>query len=85
MQREVHTPGGMGTMLGHSLTEILMRTQPKWVSSHLHYCWVYRGQIIMKKNDHRKKGRWSIVDRGSGINRGHSTVSGPPELTSGLA
>ena len=68
MQGEVGTPGGMGTMLGSSLTDILLRTEPRWVSSHLHYCWVYRGRIIVKTNDHRRKGRWSLIDHGSGVN-----------------
>jgi hypothetical protein len=69
-QGEVGTPGGMGTMLGFNLTDLLMRTRPEGVSSHLHYCWVYRGQVIVKTNDHRRKGRWNIVDHGSGVNAG---------------
>jgi len=61
------TSGGMGSMLGLSLTDILIRTEPRWVSSHLHYCWVYRGNIIVKTNDHRRKGRWSVAELGAGV------------------
>jgi hypothetical protein len=71
-QGEVGNQGGMGTMLGFNLTQLLMRTQPGGISSHLHYCWVYRGQIIIKTNDHMQKGRWSILEHGSGINRDQS-------------
>jgi hypothetical protein len=59
----------MGTLLGSSLTQLLIRTRPGGISSHLHYCWVYRGQIIIKTNDHTQKGRWSILEHGSGVNR----------------
>jgi hypothetical protein len=69
VQGEVGTQGGMATMLGFDLTQLLMGTQPGGISSHLHYCWVYRGNIIIKTNDHRQKGRWSILESGSGINR----------------
>jgi len=61
------TSGGMGSMLGLSLTDILIRTEPRWVSSHLHYCWVYRGKVILKTNDHGRKGRWSVAELGVGV------------------
>lgn len=56
--------GGMGTSIGHDLTNLLMRTQPKHISSHLHYCWVYRGQIIIETNNRIIKGRWTILPLG---------------------
>jgi hypothetical protein len=68
------TAGGMGSMLGLSLTDILIKTEPRWVSSHLHYCWVYRGRIIVKTNDHRRKGRWSVAELGAGVE--HKAESG---------
>jgi hypothetical protein len=68
-QGEMGMQGGMATILGFNLTQLLMRTQPGGISSHLHYCWVYRGQIIIKTNDHIQKGRWSILEHGSGVNR----------------
>jgi hypothetical protein len=68
--RAESTPGGMGSMLGFSLTDLLIRTEPRWVSSYLHYCCVYRGAIILKTNYHRRKGRWSIADLGAGVAQG---------------
>lgn len=56
-------------MLGVSLTDILKEVQPKGVSSHMHYCWVYRGRTIIRVNDHTAKGRWTIAPLGSGINQ----------------
>jgi hypothetical protein len=55
------TLGGMGTMIGN----LLMRVQPGGISSHLHYCWVYRGKITISTNDHTQKGRWSMIPLGS--------------------
>jgi hypothetical protein len=77
---EVGTQGGIGTMLGFDLTQLLMRALPRGISAHLHYCWVYRGRIIIKTNDHTQRGRWSILEHGSGVNYGQglSGVS-PPE------
>jgi hypothetical protein len=72
MQGEVGMQGGMATMLGFDLTQLLLRTQPGGISSHLQYCWVYRGEIIIKTNDYTQKGRWSIFEGGSGINRNRS-------------
>jgi hypothetical protein len=68
-QGEVRAQGGMATILGFNLTQLLTRTQPGGISSHLHYCWVFRGQIIIKTNNQLQKGRWSILEQhGSGIN-----------------
>jgi hypothetical protein len=69
MQGEVNNSGGMVSMVGHHLTDILKRTQPHGISSHLHYCWVYRGNVIIKTNDHSTRGRWTAIPSGSGINR----------------
>ena len=70
MQGEVGTQGGMGSMLGSDLTRILKHIQPQGVSAHLHYCWVYRAQTIIRANNHAEKGRWTISELGSGINQG---------------
>jgi hypothetical protein len=64
MKASVGTLGGMGTSIGHDLTTILMRTQPGSISSHLHYCWVYRGQIIIETNNRILNGRWTISPLG---------------------
>src|SRR5215471_12630586 len=40
-QGEVMNPGGMGTMLGFSVTRLIQQSNPSGISSHLHYCWVY--------------------------------------------
>lgn len=42
-----------------SLTDTLIRTEPRWASSHLHYCWVDRGKIILKRTtiDEKDVGR----------------------------
>lgn len=70
MRGEQGIPGGMGTMLGTHLTFLLKRIQPRGISSHLHYCWVYRGKIIIRANDHTTFGpRWSSFEAGSGVNR----------------
>jgi hypothetical protein len=76
MQGEMGCQGGMASMLGTSLTDILKEVQPRGVSSHMHYCWVYRGRTIIKTNDHTVKGRWTIAGLGSGINQ-TPTVEGP--------
>ena len=54
----------MGTMLGWQLTMILKETQPQGISSHLHYCWVYRGRIVVRTNNHATIGAWSTFDAG---------------------
>jgi len=59
------TLGGMGTMIGINLTSKLLECLPHGVSPHLHYCWVYRGKIVISSNDHTQIGRWSIVPLGS--------------------
>jgi len=69
MKGETGCPGGMANMLGINLTKVLQRTQPRGISSHLHYCWVYCKKVIIKTNDHWAKGRWSSFKVGSGINQ----------------
>jgi hypothetical protein len=69
MQTEAGMPGGMGTNLGLQITELLKRTNPSGISSHLHYCWVYLGKTIIKTNDHMIAGAWTGWDGGSGINQ----------------
>jgi hypothetical protein len=69
MQGEMVCQGGMASMLGMSLTDVLKEVQPRGVSSHMHYCWVYGGRTIIKNNDHTVKGRWTIAGFGSGITR----------------
>jgi hypothetical protein len=64
IQASVGSQGGMGTSIGHDLTTLLMRTRPEGISSHLHYCWVYRGQIIIETNNRIIKGRWTIAPLG---------------------
>lgn len=64
MKAGVGNQGGMGTSIGQDLTNLLMRTQPKGISSHLHYCWVYRGQIIIETNNRIIKGRWTMTPLG---------------------
>jgi hypothetical protein len=76
MQGEIGCQGGMASMLGTSLTDILKEVQPRGVSSHMHYCWVYRGRTIIRTNNHTVKGRWTIAGLGSGINQ-PLTVEGP--------
>ncbi|HXJ96409.1 MAG TPA: hypothetical protein VMT20_26525 [Terriglobia bacterium] len=71
MKGETMNPGGMGGLLGFSLTRMLMRTNPQGISSHLHYCWVYLGKTIIKTNNHATAGAWTCLggNAGSGINR----------------
>ena len=64
MQAGIGNQGGMGTSIGHDLTNLLMHAQPKHISSHLHYCWVYRGRIIIETNNRIMKGRWTISPLG---------------------
>jgi hypothetical protein len=66
MKGEQGTHGGMGTRLGFDLTNILKRVRPSGVSAHLHYCWAYRGEVIIKTNNHSTKGAWTVFDTGSG-------------------
>jgi len=88
-QGEMGCQGGMASMLGVSLTDILKEVQPRGVSSHMHYCWVYRGQTIIKANDHTVKGRWTIAPLGSGINEMPNvevpSIPREPALTEGYA
>jgi hypothetical protein len=69
MKMEAGMPGGMGTILGFSLTNMLKRTNPSGISSHLHYCWVYLGKTIIKTNNHTTIGAWTGFEGGSGINQ----------------
>jgi len=78
MQGEAGTPGGMATRLGFDLTQLLMRTQPRGISSHLHYCWVYRGKIILKTNDHVQMGPWTVLDAGSGVTQDEAACKASP-------
>lgn len=64
MKGEQGVQGGMATLLGWHLTSILKETQPRGISSHLHYCWVYRGRIVIKTNDHQTIGRWTTFTTG---------------------
>ena len=68
-QGEMGTQGGMASIIGSTLTGILKDIQPRGVSAHLHYCWVYRSQTIIKTNNHAQKGRWTI----SGLGRASTT------------
>lgn len=68
MKGEVNCPGGMASRLGIDLTKVLQESQPRGISSHLHYCWVYCKKVIVKTNDHSAEGRWSAFPIGSGIN-----------------
>lgn len=84
MKGEQGTHGGMGTRLGTELTSILKRVRPAGVSAHLHYCWTYREEVILKTNDHGTKGVWSWGDNGSGYGQ-QSPAKTSPDLTSGGA
>jgi len=64
MHGEMGRIGGMGTMLAISLTKLLQKIQQGGISSHLHLCYVLRGQIIIKTNDHRQDGPWSTWNIG---------------------
>ena len=74
---ETGNPGGMGGILGFSLTNMLKRTRPFGISSHLHYCWQYLGKTVIKTNDHVTIGRWTALEGGSGINQPASAPSTP--------
>jgi hypothetical protein len=81
MQSEVGTPGGMGSRIGFGLTRLLMETRPGGISAHLNYCWVYRGQTIIKTNNHSQMGRWSSFEGGSGVGQTQRVLSIPvPQL-----
>ena len=66
MKGEQGVHGGMGSRLGFDLTRLLMKVNPSGVSSHLHFCWAYRGEVIIKTNNHSTLGAWSSYDVGSG-------------------
>ncbi len=67
MTGEWGNQGGMASMIGINLTATLKEVQPQGVSSHLHYCWVYRGRTIIRTNDNSEKGRWTAFSTGSGV------------------
>jgi hypothetical protein len=69
MKMEAGMPGGMGGILGFDLTNMIKRTNPSGISSHLHYCWVYLGKTIIKTNNHVTIGAWTALEGGSGINQ----------------
>jgi hypothetical protein len=56
---ETGSPGGMAITLGIHLTFLLKKTQPRGISSRLHFCWVYRGRIVIRANDHVAVGKWT--------------------------
>ena len=64
MKGEQGCPGGMATLLGFKLTLLLQETQPRGVSSHLHYCWVYRGRVLVAPNNYATVGRWKTFSTG---------------------
>jgi len=64
MKAELGCRGGMATLLGFHLTELLRETRPAGVSAHLHCCWVYRGKIVIAPTDYASKGRWSVFSLG---------------------
>jgi hypothetical protein len=78
VQGEIGASGGMGSRLGSVLTDVLMQAQPGGISSHLHYCWVYRDQIIIQPNDHTRVGRWSMWKHGSGIGQEPAPTANDP-------
>jgi len=69
MKMEAGMPGGMGGILGFELTNMIKRTNPSGISSHLHYCCVYLGKTVIKANDHVTIGAWTAMESGSGINQ----------------
>jgi hypothetical protein len=80
LKGEQGTHGGMGTRLGFELTNILKRIRPSGVSAHLHYCWTYRGEVIIKTNNHWTKGAWTKFENGSGYGQ-PSSQKPPVDLT----
>jgi hypothetical protein len=85
MQGEVGQPGGMGQMFGWRATTILKDCRPNGISSHLHYCWVYRGRIVIQTNDHTTYGAWTSFPIGLDTpeapekSSGTNPVTGEPE------
>jgi len=77
MKMEAGNPGGMGAILGFSLTNMLKKTKPFGISSHLHYCWQYLGKTIVKTNDHSTAGAWTVLESGSGIKQPASATPSP--------
>jgi hypothetical protein len=64
LQGEQGTPGGMLSRLGFQLTLLLKENRPQGISAHLHYCWVYRGRVVIAPNDHERIGRWQAFSTG---------------------
>ena len=89
MQMEAGIPGGMGSILGFELTDILKRVKPSGVSAYLHYCWVYLGRTIIKANNHSIKGPWTSLESASGSGffqpETNQPSSGSLEADGGLA
>jgi len=86
IKSEMGGAGNIATVLGFSLTRVLQQTQPRGISSHLNYCWAYRGRVIIRTNDHATFGpRWSMFSSGSGIDRPDDEPTGPdPEAHGGV-
>ncbi|MGA2921166.1 MAG: hypothetical protein ABSE28_08685 [Candidatus Sulfotelmatobacter sp.] len=86
MKMETGNPGGMGAILGFSLTNMLTKTKPSGISSHLHYCWQYLGKTIIKTNDRTTFGAWTLLESsGSGIKQeaGGATQAPSPKQEGG--
>lgn len=64
MRGEQGCSGGMGTMLGFTLTRTLQETRPRGVSPYLHCCWVYRGKVVIAPHNYSKIGRWMSFSTG---------------------
>ena len=84
MKGEQGVHGGMGTRLGFDLTRILKRIRPSGVSAHRHYCWAYRGEVIIKTNNHTTEGPWSSFAAGSGYGRSADASPLPPITGEGV-
>ena len=91
MKAGIGNQGGMGTSIGHDITALLMRSKPSYISSHLHYCWVYRGEIIIETNNRIMNGRSTVFplghtqdefdDRDEGLDEGSVAFRMPPLAT----
>ncbi|MGH9758393.1 MAG: hypothetical protein ACRD4M_11710, partial [Candidatus Acidiferrales bacterium] len=64
MRGEINCIGGMGSLLGFTLTKMLQETQPSGISSHLHACWVFRGRVVIAPNNYGEIGRWKNFSSG---------------------
>lgn len=50
-------------------------------SSHLHYCWVFRGRIVIRTNDHTTYGPWSSFSIGLDTPQTTEKLSGSCPIT----